>query len=95
VAITLSDMPGVRRKMIRAQDAKTVSAALRLLRKYRAVHWADDHGAYSVHRGDNGRWFCEFMRWRVSVSRLECGSKREVAAWLKVWLPKCYEAAAK
>lgn len=90
MAITLSDLPGVRRKTVSAAEAKTVTAALRLLRKHRCVSWADDCGSYVVHRMDNGRWSCEFMRWRVTVDRLECDTKREIAAWLKVWLPKCY-----
>lgn len=67
---------------------RTVNGALVILRKGLAGTAASDNGAINVWKDRRGRWRgarCVFLR---DVSACECTSIVELAAWLKVELPK-------
>jgi hypothetical protein len=84
---TFKGMPGVRAKQLRGPMKSSLTGFLAALRKYRVCSDAGDHGAVLVYRDDDGTYRCSLQAWCVTKAEGTFKTKREVAAWLKRWLP--------
>lgn len=90
----LINLPGVKDGTITdVVFARSVSGAMKSLVQHRAVTGAGDHGAWTVWRDDDGRFRCDFSRFRCTVAEKELSTKREVRDWLSVWLPQAAKGA--
>lgn len=85
----LSGLPGVRGDL-EAEFASSVTGALDAIKHCRAVTGAGEHGAWSLWVDDDGMYRCEFCRFfRVMDSQI-FRRKKDVRAWLRVWVPRVH-----
>lgn len=83
----LSGLPGTSEDK-EATIVQSVSGVLRALASGKTPTAAGDNGAINVWVDDEGKFRCEFMRWRSTVDAQVFQFKKQVAAWLKVWFPQ-------
>ena len=84
----LIDLPGVNGGCIEdVQWFQTINDCLCLLRTYRAVMTASDHGAIHVYVDDAGKYRAILSRYRVAESEICVSTKMEVRNWLVQYLP--------
>lgn len=87
--VRLVDLPGRSRGDVFATDVSSRSGAIRALRAGAvAVTTADDYGAITIHRDDDGLFRCEFMRHRITFDATSFSCLKDVAEWLRTWWPK-------
>jgi len=72
----------------RAYMVRTAAAAIRGLKKRRAVSSADDYGAIHAYMGRDGFYRCEAMRWMHTEDTLKSKSLTHVRSWYSTWLKK-------
>lgn len=81
--VTLTGLEGVRRKSVRSVAVYSVSEAIDFLRDGRVITASGDDGAINVWKLDNGKWRCEFCRYRSTVASNDYQYLAAVAQWLK------------
>lgn len=83
----LTGLPDTR-KVRKTLMFSTITQALKILRKRVAASTASDEGAINIWNDKFGMWRCERQRYMITQSSGAFKTLKEVAAWLKVELPK-------
>ncbi len=86
--VTLTGLPGVRRKKVKAVGATSVTDAMKWLRAGQIITAASDEGAINVHQNDEGLYHCQFMRYCRTVAETKFTHLGAVQQWLKDWWAK-------
>lgn len=84
----LSGLSGTKKKSIPCEFFRSASRALAILRKGIAATAANDNGSLNVWRDDERKYRCEAHRHYESLGLEIFNTQKEVAHWIKTWLPK-------
>jgi len=85
----LVGLPGVKGgKIENVPFARSVTGAMKALKKSRAVTGAGSYGAWTVWQADDSEYRCDFSRYMVTKSKASYTTKAKVYQWLKTWLPQ-------
>jgi hypothetical protein len=85
---TFSGMPDVRRKSLKGPIVgNSPNQFMVMLRKYRTVSAAGDHGSAMVYIDDAGQFRCSFHRYGQTIDSPTFKFKKHVKEWLIAWLP--------
>lgn len=88
MAVQLSGLPGVKDKSVEAVGFGSISGALLLIRNYRAVTSAGDHGCINIWKDDLGYLRAEFQCRMITRGEFKGRTKSALKEWLVEWFPK-------
>ena len=70
------------------QFFRSVTAGLRLLKTERVAVSAGDHGSVIIWIDDSGKYRGSFSKFFTTVDSICVSTKKDLAVWLREWLPK-------
>lgn len=91
--VTLTGLPGVRRREVKARYITSVSGAILALRAGFAATSAGTYGAINVWRDDKGIYHGEFHRFMVTQSSESFPRIEAARPWLQTWIARTRAAA--
>ena len=73
---------------VNAVRVSSRTKAIESIRLNMPITSSGDRGSINVWIDDDLNWRCEFMRHRITVSRIEPKRKAEIYEWLREWFPE-------